>query len=96
MKRSNTQSLGQVVNEFISENRIGTKLKEVSLALQWEELLGKTINRYTKNIYIEKGTLYIEITSAVVKSELFMMREDIIRRMNERAGEILIRKIQFK
>ncbi len=96
MKRSNTLSLGQAVSEFIADNRIGTKLKEVNLIIQWEELLGKTISRYTKNICIKNGTLYIEVTSAVVRSELFMMREDIISRMNERAGEILVKKIIFK
>jgi hypothetical protein len=96
MKRSSTFSLGQVVNEFIAENKIGRKLREINLTLQWEEMLGKTINRYTKKVYIDNGTLYVEVTSPVVKSELFMMREDIVRRLNERAGELLVKKIVFK
>jgi len=96
MKRSNTLSLGDAVNEFIAENRIGRKLKEINLAHEWESLLGKTINRYTRSIRIENGILYADITSAVVKNELFMMREEISRRLNEKAGEVLIRKIVFK
>ena len=40
--------------------------------------------------------LYVEINSSVVKNELFMMREEIRRKLNEKAGEELVEKIIFK
>lgn len=96
MKRSQTQSLGQAIRQYISEMKIGRKLKEANVAHDWEELVGKAINKYTRNVYMFDGILYVEISSAVVKAELMMMREEIRRKMNETAGEELIRKIVFK
>ncbi len=96
MRRSNTQSLSEVLKEYIAQNRIEKKLKEVDVVQGWENLLGKTIAAYTKNIYIRNGNLFVEISSAVVKNELFMMREEICRRINENAGQQIVSKIIFK
>lgn len=96
MRRSNTQSLSEVLREYIRKNRIEHKLKEVDAVQSWENLLGKTIARYTRNISISNKILYVEISSAVVKNELIMMREEIRRRINEQAGEELVTHIVFR
>lgn len=96
MRRSNTQSISEVLKEYIEQNRMDQKLKEVDVVQNWENLLGKTIARYTKNIYIRKQILFVEISSSVVKNELFMMREEICRRINENAGRDVVSKIIFK
>lgn len=96
MRRSNTQPLGDVLRDFIKENRIERKLKEVDIVHSWEKLLGKTIAGYTRNIYISNKIMYVEISSSVVKNELIMMREEILRKMNEQAGEKLVERIVFK
>ncbi len=72
------------------------RLKETDIVQSWEALLGKTIASYTRNITIKNRVLEVEITSAVVKNELFMMRDEIRRKMNERAGEELVATIRFK
>lgn len=96
MRRSNTQSLSEVLKEYIEQNHIESKLKEVDVVEGWENLLGKTIAHYTRNIYIRNKILYVEISSAVVKNELFLMREEICRRINENAGGEIIHRIVFK
>lgn len=96
MRRSNTQSLGDVLRDYIRDTGIERKLKEVDIVQSWEELLGKTVAHYTRNISIKNRILYVEISSAVVKNELFMMREEIRKKMNERAGEEIVSKIIFK
>ena len=96
MRRSNTQSLAEALRDYIREMRMERKLKEVDVVQSWEALLGKTIARYTRNIYLSRGILYVEITSPVVKNELLMMREEIRQRMNKQAEEELVTKIVFK
>jgi predicted nucleic acid-binding Zn ribbon protein len=96
MRRSNTQSLSEVLKEYIKEARLERKLKEVDVVQGWEELLGKTISHYTRNIYIRNKVLYVEISSSVVKNELFMMREEIKRKINEKGGEEIVKTIVFK
>ena len=95
MRRNNTQTLGEALREYIREMRLERKLKEVDIVQSWETLLGKSIARYTRNIYISKGILYVEISSSVVKNELLMMREEIRGKLNEQAEEELVKKIVF-
>jgi predicted nucleic acid-binding Zn ribbon protein len=96
MRRSATQSLGDVLRDYIRENNIGKKLKESDIVNSWEEVLGKTIAHYTRNIAIKNRILYVEISSAVVKNELFLIRGEIVKKLNEKAGEELIDKIVFR
>ncbi len=96
MKRSNTQSLSEVLREYVRVMRMDRKLKEVDVIGSWETILGKTIARYTRNVFISKQVLYVEIDSPVVKNELLMMREEIRLRLNELAGEEMVKKIVFK
>lgn len=96
MKRSNAQSLSEVLREYIREMKMERKLKEVNAMHYWEELLGKSIANYTGNIYIAHKVLYVKINSPVVKNELIMMREEIRQKLNEKAGEEIIQRIVFK
>lgn len=96
MRRSNTQSLSEVLRDYVKGTSIEKKLKEVDIVQSWEEMLGKTIAHYTKNVTLKSKILFVEITSSVVKNELFMMREEIRRKLNEKAGEEMIDKIIFK
>ncbi len=96
MRKSNTQPLGAVLKEYIRSMNFERKLKEVDVVASWEALLGKTIAHYTRNVYLSKKILYVELTSSVVKNELVMMREKIKERLNEEAGEEMVEKIVFK
>ena len=96
MRKSNTQPLGEVLREYISAMKFDRKLKEVDVVQSWEILLGKTIAGYTRNIYLSKQILYVEISSSVVKNELVMMREEIRAKLNEQAGEEMVVKIVFR
>ncbi|MGD2034840.1 MAG: DUF721 domain-containing protein [Bacteroidales bacterium] len=96
MKRTNTQTIGEVLREYIDSMSMGRKLKESRLEKQWEEILGKNAASLTKKIYLRKGVLYVYLSSSVLRNELLMMRETIIRRINEKAGETLVEKIILK
>ena len=96
MRRSNTQSLSEVLRDYVKGTSIEKKLKEVDIVQSWEELLGKTIAHYTKNVTLKNGVLQVEVSSAVVKNELFLLRDEILRKLNENAGENLVSKIIIK
>lgn len=93
MKRTNTKMIGEVLREYIDSMSMGRKLKESRLDKYWEEILGKNAASHTKKLYIRKGVLYVYLNSSVLRNELLMMRETIIRRINEKAGEELVNKI---
>ena len=93
MKRTNTKVIGEVLREYIDSMSMGRKLKESRLEQHWEEILGKNAASLTKKIFLKKGVLYVYLNSSVLRNELLMMRETIIERMNEKAGEELVTKV---
>lgn len=93
MRKSNTQKLGEVIREYLHQMMIEGKLKEIGIVHSWEELMGKAVASRTKNIYIKNKTLFIELKSSVLRNELFMMRQSIIDKINEREGELVIEKM---
>ena len=96
MRRSNTQTIASVIKDYLKEAQIEGKLKEVQVVNSWEELVGKTIARRTNRIYIKNGKLYLHINSSIVKNELLMFREGIIKRINTNAGEEIVKEIVIR
>jgi len=96
MRKSQTQKLSDVISECLRELQIERMLKEVSIVSQWEELMGRTVAVRTDRIYIRNRILYIHVTSAVLKNELLMMRQQIINKLNENAGEKLVESMVIK
>jgi len=96
MRKSNTQSLSAVLKSYVQENHMERKLSELDLIKSWESVMGKTVARYTNNLYIQNSTLFVETSSPIVRNELLMMKEEIRLRLNELAGAELIKTIDFR
>jgi len=96
MRKSNTQSISSVLKSYVRENNLERKLNELDLIKSWESIMGKTVARYTGNLYIQNNTLFVETTSPIVRNELLMMKEEIRVRLNEVVGEELIKTIIFR
>jgi len=96
MKRANIRKLSDILKDFLKENKLDARLKERQVINGWEELMGKAIARVTKKIYIKEGRLFVIISSSVVRSELHMLKQEIVRKLNERAGEEIIRELVLK
>ena len=96
MKKSNTQSIAEVIRAFLKESRLEKPMKERQLVNSWESLLGKSVARSTSKIYLKDGRLFVHLESSVVKNELFMLQDEIIRKLNDAAGEELVKEIVFR
>jgi len=93
MRRNKTLTIREVLNDLITEYRIGTKLREASVINLWSEVTGKAISSRTSKIYIRDGVLHVYLTSSVVKNELMMLRDALRQRLNKDAGEEVVREI---
>jgi len=96
MRKSNTQSISSVLKSYVRENNLERKLNELDLIKSWESVMGKTVARYTGNLYIQNNTLFVETTSPIVRNELLMMKEEIRVRLNEVVGQELVKTIIFR
>jgi predicted nucleic acid-binding Zn ribbon protein len=93
MEKADIRKIRDVLQEFLRENKLDVKLRERGLIDSWEELMGKTISRATKKIYIKDGKLFVVISSSVIRNELYMLKQEIVRKLNEKAGEDIITEL---
>ena len=96
MRRTEIQSIGSVIKEYIKENKFDRKLAEVDIISSWELIVGKPIARTTSSIYFKNGILYLHMKSSIVRHELLMIRSDLQRAINERAGFEIVKEIILK
>lgn len=69
------------------------RLTEVRIQENWEQMMGKTISRYTESIQLIDGKLMITTTVAPLKQELNYSKDKIIKLVNEMLGERLVREV---
>ena len=97
MKRVKAQSIGDILREFFTQNpEIGRRLDEVRLVHAWREVLGPGVSQATREAYVRGATLHVVLDSAVLRSELMMWRDRLVRTLNERVGTDVIREIRFR
>lgn len=96
IRRTKTRTIQEVLKEFLHENKLDKKLRERELIKNWEEVTGKMVSRYTHSLYIKDRTLYVEVRSSVVRNELGMIREGLVKALNNSVGHNLIDKIIIK
>jgi predicted nucleic acid-binding Zn ribbon protein len=62
----------------------------------WEQIMGKTIAKYTDKIQIINQTLFINTAVGPLKNELLYQKDKIIERVNEALGEKVITEVVIK
>lgn len=96
MKRNNAEQIGDVLRQFLRQQGLETPLNEYRLVDAWKDVVGPVITRYTMNLFIKNQVLYVSLSSSVIRQELMMGREMLIRNLNAQVGSQVIVNIVFR
>jgi hypothetical protein len=88
--------LSEVLKEFVESNNLQEGLNKVDVKEAWESLMGNGVNNYTTNITLKNKTLYITLSSSVLREELSYGTGKIITMLNEALGKTLIEKLVLR
>ena len=89
-------SLGEAIKEFLCKSRLKSYVQAIQIEEVWEQIMGKTIARYTEKIVIQGDKLFITTYVAPLKQELLYQKDTIIQRVNEALGEKVITEVVIK
>jgi hypothetical protein len=84
------------LKEIIQLNKLQPGIDQVSVKEAWKNLMGNGVNSYTKNVVLKGSTLYVELTSAVLREELSYGKDKIIKMINEDFKRDLIKDIVLR
>ena len=85
--------IGDAIKQFLNGSRIKGGIQALQIEDVWEQIMGKTIAKYTDKIQIMGKTLYITTSMAPLKQELLFQKENIIKRVNEVLGEHVVKDV---
>ena len=91
--RGTDMNIKEAIEQMLDVYKLRRKFDETALIAAWPELMGQAIANRTQKLYISNRKLYITVESAVIKNELLLMRSQIIGRMNEYVGQVVIEDI---
>jgi predicted nucleic acid-binding Zn ribbon protein len=90
MRYNNSQSIKEVLENYVRAFKFTDKLQEIKLQESWEKLMGPNIAKHTTKIELRKNVLYIIIDNAALKSELSFAKKKIADALNNDLGKIII------
>lgn len=86
-------SIGDAINEFLKGSRIKGDIQAMQIEDVWEQIMGKTIARYTDKLQIIGDKLIITTNVAPLKQELMYQKEKIKQRVNEALKQRVINEV---
>ena len=93
---NNESSIGDVLKEIIQSNKLQPGMDQVSVKEAWISLMGNGVNSYTKNVTLRGTTLYVELTSAVLREELSHGKSKIVAMINEELRREIVKEVVLR
>ncbi|WP_445716114.1 DUF721 domain-containing protein [Flavobacterium sp.] len=96
-KRFNEESpISEVLKQFISQNKLEAGMDIVNVREAWQNVMGPGVNNYTSEIQLKGTTLYVALSSAVLREELSFGKEKIIKMINEELRKDLVTNLVLR
>jgi hypothetical protein len=92
-RNNDNQPIEDILKEFVKTNNLQSGLDKVNVREAWTNLMGNGVNNYTTAIELKHETLYVQLSSSVLREELSYGTEKIVKMLNEAIGKDVVRKL---
>lgn len=95
-RENNNKSIEDILKAFVETNNLQPGLDKVDIKDAWVKLMGNGVNNYTTALELKKDTLYVQLSSSVLREELSYGKEKIIKMLNEAVGKEVIKTLMLR
>ncbi|MCG2460749.1 DUF721 domain-containing protein [Flavobacteriaceae bacterium F89] len=96
-KRKNENlNMGDALQEFIKANKLQHGMDKVNAREAWAKLMGNGVINYTTAIELRNETLFVSLSSSVLREELSHGKTKIINLLNEELGREMVKKLVLR
>ena len=101
MKKSNRrhnehQSISDVLKDFVTTNNLQKGMDQVEVTEVWKRVMGLGVANYTTNIQLKRNTLYVQLSSSVLRDQLSYGISKIIQNLNDEMGRTVVEKLVLR
>ena len=95
-RKNHNLPLSEALQDFIQKNKLQKGIDKVNVREAWVKLMGNGVNNYTTAIELQNETLYISLSSSVLREELSHGKSKILDMLNEEMGKDLVKKLVLR
>lgn len=95
-RNSNESSISEVLQQFIQVNKLEAGMDKIDVEQAWKSLMGNGVNSYTQEVILKGTTLYVKLTSAVLREELSYGKQKIIVMLNEELRKEIVKDLVLR
>ena len=95
MFRQHPLKVSDLMRVIIRQNGLETPLLQRRLVESWDAIAGELIAKYTTEKYIRNQDLCVHIENPALRSEISMIKTELIRKLNNAVGGQVIRDIRL-
>lgn len=92
----NDSPISDVLKAFIENNKLQSGMDKIDVEKAWKELMGNGVNTYTKEIILKGSTLYVTLSSAVLREELSYGKQKIITMLNDELRKEVLKELVLR
>jgi predicted nucleic acid-binding Zn ribbon protein len=96
MKRTDAESVGNLMAQWLRASGLETPLNEYRALQAWSVVVGPLVAKATTDIKIYNQTLFVKVRSSALRGNLFMQRKELVKKINERVGANVISDIMLR
>jgi hypothetical protein len=86
-------SMKEAMKQFLDASRLKGGIQAMQITDIWEEIMGKTVARYTDRLQIIGDKLIISTQVAPLRHELIYQKEKIRQRVNDALGQRIVNEV---
>ena len=94
-RKPEPEQINKILSKIVSSKALKKGLINTRIEALWRKVMGKNVGRYTQKVEYKNSTLYVYLSSSVLRSELSYGTQKIISLLNNEIGEKTISKIVF-
>jgi predicted nucleic acid-binding Zn ribbon protein len=95
MERRNTEKLDMILNRYLRDEGLETPILQYRLITLWPEIVGADMARMTEDIFIRNQTLFVKVSSSVIRSELSYKKTKLVSQLNNKVGANVVVDLCF-
>lgn len=93
--RSGPTRVDAVLSELLEKHGVREQVRRMEVLELWPQIVGEGLASVTQAKGVDDVTLLVEVRNSAWLTELSMMREDFLERVNERLGDVPFERIVF-
>ena len=93
--RTGPAQIASVLQGVLEKHGVDKQIERLGVLDLWPEIVGLQLAEVTKVKGLDDAALFVEVRSSAWLTELSMMKDVFLERVNERLGEAPIERIVF-